>query len=1226
MQRTIFSKGTSLRRIRPKAFDANTHHRQSSCSSFNLTAARSLSSSSIRTIRDVSFPSASRRRSDGGPFPLFSCRSSAATFSSAAEPLLDDDEDNNISDSGKDLSSGELLHKYNLGQWYYHQHNMSTRNAFETHGIFLSPREVWTATFVCPIHGDRYDCAKMEGAIEHEGKYYYTTKKIAKQAAALEANTRLNNVKQYHGLSSGSSSTQDGEEESTITALDQQGELEQEENTSPDKEEVDLDGIWRELHTYYQREHSVSVPKKSVITTMASLKGSRQGGDWWTASFVCPLSAERHDSGTMVGFDGQVFSAKGLIWYRRKDEAISAAAGRALDSLYSRDDPTLVARFCEENGVIEDENDDEEPIDLVAPSMVEDLQDLTQEDDEQNQEDIPEESQINNDSTTTQQEEEDEGEFVIQHVPVLPTPTDLETGGASPLDILVDAWIDEPVVYEALQQDQPGPFSNERQRSIDAAMGWLNQQKREEVNHHGEKVFFDNNHDLTSFARIGKMMLNSLAYANQTTIPTESELGKVEEAARAVIDSLWQFDSTRPDAEVYAIFMKCLEGSNPLDVAKRCRAMYDAMLSGSTYESRILPSPTTAVFNSLVQTWALVGGKTGRLDLDLDHNVTPDRETFLSHLSSMAYPPTIEGEHRSFDIQYARDIIQKMQERHAESGDSSLILDTQVLNSALRWSGGVMSVSKTSRPFQRNIPPDNYAALFEGDPDSPMDGPLFDEALELSLWVDEMEKLGVSSDLETRECLMQAWLRSGSVKGINRAEEIALSLLAQNDLAETVQTETFYPILSAWIHSGSMEGPERCQSWVERLESRSASSIDESIRWAPFAAHLGRQQRIISRLESTSNEQEQEMQKSLDAVLESAEAVTKAIQASSLVRGSRDLWGEQFSSGVKAWCNVGKARCISGTNQILSNEFSRILGLLQDFESLVVKEISAVDQQHSRPTVNLLQSMNMVYMEVISAMNELDCLQEKAGGSTSAESDQSLVISSVYCLEEILRRSEESRVLLTELSKQNIIEAEPNTDAAPRFSSFLNPPSSSIAPIDRLLIPNQVLSMLIDRYIEGQDDNGIINILFLIKSIANSENEKDGSLDHDMLNLYTNMVKLIQKLGLGVFERDEMLRLLAKDISRKDFDRERISGLLQAIDRSTSTSPEPSDPESNKKDNARSRSSSSPSGTSRVRRRRRRSASRGTQQSADSKSQNQNNTGNATFRKMGQRARNQAHS
>jgi len=112
---------------------------------------------------------------------------------------------------------------------------------------------------------------------------------------------------------------------------------------------------------------------------------------------------------------------------------------------------------------------------------------------------------------------------------------------------------------------------------------------------------------------VGNSLLSSLAEANQSIAISNYQHG-IEDAAKQVLDALWQNECAHPDADTYALYLRCLEGRKPVAVAKRAEKLFEAMRSGEEYEGRVLPAPSIQVINALIQLWAQVGGTSGRYE------------------------------------------------------------------------------------------------------------------------------------------------------------------------------------------------------------------------------------------------------------------------------------------------------------------------------------------------------------------------------------------------------------------------------------------------------------------------------------------------------------------------------------------------------------------------------------------------------------------------------------
>lgn len=197
----------------------------------------------------------------------------------------------------------------------------------------------------------------------------------------------------------------------------------------------------------------------------------------------------------------------------------------------------------------------------------------------------------------------------------------------------------------------------------------------------------------------GKSFLARLGRANQSLVDYRSDLG-VEDAARRVMNALKPFN---PDADAYSWYLKCLEGSDPVSVAKKAETIVLDMLDNAD-----LPNPNINTVNSLIQLWAQIGGTSGRYSNDhiLREKMTfhPNRESLIAILSSSSYVPSRRFE-PSFDLEFCHKCLERARSLDPENTDAA------VYNAPLRWSGG--QLSHLERPYARALPFDKYDVMFE---------------------------------------------------------------------------------------------------------------------------------------------------------------------------------------------------------------------------------------------------------------------------------------------------------------------------------------------------------------------------------------------------------------------------------------------------------------------------------------------------------------------------------
>jgi hypothetical protein len=109
-----------------------------------------------------------------------------------------------IVQEGMDMEEGETSQEssqntheayqylYQLNKYYRDVHDVSLKHAFLSEEIVQEEnKKLWTATFTCPVLGERVEAGKLTGKYtELDGRHYYAKKKVAMQAAAMEAHVQ----------------------------------------------------------------------------------------------------------------------------------------------------------------------------------------------------------------------------------------------------------------------------------------------------------------------------------------------------------------------------------------------------------------------------------------------------------------------------------------------------------------------------------------------------------------------------------------------------------------------------------------------------------------------------------------------------------------------------------------------------------------------------------------------------------------------------------------------------------------------------------------------------------------------------------------------------------------------------------------------------------------------------------------------------------------------------
>lgn len=487
----------------------------------------------------------------------------------------------------------------------------------------------------------------------------------------------------------------------------------------------------------------------------------------------------------------------------------------------------------------------------------------------------------------------------------------------------------------------------------------------------------------------GKMILAALADANQAS-PVGYSSG-IESIANRVLGELWKTCHAKPDTDTYTFYLRCLEGSNPKSTVAKAENIVDAMLSRAQHKSKenTLPKPNQSTFNALIQISAQVGGTSGRHAKHTDQEFCPDRESFLSVLSSSIYWPTAELEKGGFDPVFAKECIQRMSELAAETGDVSLQPDTQVYNAPLRWTGGPVLWAE-SRPYARYLPWDNYEQIFSKGLRDNVDksDARVQEAMTMENWLDMMDEGCVSNNraapnIETYEAVIQGWLRTATREGLDRAELVAERILQragrETEMSSKIKPrlQTFHPIISAWYHSRDAEGPSRITAWAKRWEETSTFyglRPDSRIVDMHLTACLTQQSTLLSALRSTGvNDQ---LKSGIFAFAVDCSHILKntcnrfQCDFSKRESGGEPLEVILFVQTVRAWENVAVMAADVGDSETVRRAIFEMKNTFALFESIIQ---SIVSSETSHGVVPRAQDMSLQLEHVTFSAQQFFC-------------------------------------------------------------------------------------------------------------------------------------------------------------------------------------------------------------------------------------------------------------
>lgn len=587
--------------------------------------------------------------------------------------------------------------------------------------------------------------------------------------------------------------------------------------------------LW-ELNEHYLSQYGISKVSKAIQAA-----SEKDVPNHWTASFPCPISDTLYPAGLLRNDhgDGAVRHVDGRTFYPKKGIASGAAAARALDVIQFQKLGIVEPRLCEEDPSLwnNKDMDSDDPADTkVTTAVTAGIETVASETTASSLQATSD----TQDSDHTEPKGTEEPEYVIWDIP--------KHNGRSPYHRLVEALSSTASTKtDARTSDRstrPLPLSPDQQLhlAVDNTYAWLRQVNSSKPQIQSPHRLVLPRQETSSTLLMGKILLSAMADAIQGTAETTHETDK---AAKNIMDFLWETKNSKPDTDAYAAFLRCLQSNpNPKAVATEAERTFFNMNNGTPTKGKVLPKPNTATTNAMIQLWAQVGGTDGRYGGNLDDEFRPNRESFLCVLSSSAYAPTSKDDKGGFDLQFAKQCVQRMRELAEEDPhNQSLRPDTQVYNAPLRWSGGLEC--RRTRPYARIIPWDNYQEIFKnGFRTAGDDDDLVEEARSMEAWLEEMIAMDVAPDIETYEAILQAWVRTGTRSGLEHAEALANKLLADApDSSIRPRLQTFHPILSAWIDSRDRDGATNVQEWVAKLDA--AANLIPEVR--PDGRVLGSQ-------------------------------------------------------------------------------------------------------------------------------------------------------------------------------------------------------------------------------------------------------------------------------------------------------------------------------------------------------------------------------------------------
>jgi hypothetical protein len=879
-----------------------------------------------------------------------------------------------------------------------------------------------------------------------------------------------------------------------------------------------------EVINYYKEVHGIDLQlEKAFISKSISIPSKPRQPDrtFWTSTFKCPVTGTEYSSSEPFGDDtiGTGIVSDNKIYYNKKNVSIFVAALRAVNALDFADNVqrsvNVVSKLIKEDSVQPQDAGDGKAS-LVQALFGPGPKALNSDHEVSTKADLPErwikptmqsgltgfcQNSLPDETAplfpTKCQEEEESDNYLVSKIPSVI---------ASPPSERLLSIAAGPASFQNVTRASKSTI----QSAIHAARAWL---EINSIKHDKKQAEAGGIHRVVlskekskSNLLVGKTLLASLAMANVCT-PIGFKVG-VEKIAENILDVLWQSENDMPDADAYALYIKCFDQETPKVAKSKAEQLVEDMKNGKLHgeSGKVLPAPNQRVINALIQISAQVGGTSGRYSKHTGDDFRPDRDSFLSVLSSAIYPAAEELEVGGFDLEFTRECIKRMNELSGELSDRTLKPDTQVYNASLRWASAPKLWFDT-RPYARCLPWDNYEALYSkglrnGFEDEDV---RFKQAQEMESWLDEMEKEGavdanLSPTVESYEAVIQGWLRTVSRKGLERAEKVALRIMRQSkpdssDISDPIspRVQTFHPLLAAWYHSGEPDASTKMLEWISRYESTKSEteSLDSRIVEMRLLAYGMEQEKLLEDKRMT-NCNEIFRHRMTTAAVSSSKALKDAcsrLKNYPTIRpgDSQVLEVILFSLAAKSWKNAAAAFSEHGGTECYSlalSELFQLADLFDNYVRLVVGAetstgISLKSDELSIPLAHLVSNAHQFYHILLGALIEVETGHQttnidSAGSRTRIVLLIEKMLRTIGELEEI---SQEFPEILSEKgAKKRLVHDD-------RFSYHTKPKDVSLLLPSRLAFLWQAIKYLEETTVEDLNKGDIIRLCLLIKNV-----------------------------------------------------------------------------------------------------------------------------------------------
>jgi len=1057
--------------------------------------------------------------------------------------------------------------------------SISLRNAFQYEVTQVETednpnRQYYSASFRSPITGEIFEAGTLinnNGMIIKDGKIYYSTKKMATAASAGRAidcfyfrqnwltiknedmfkTLQLSN-EVLHGYSKYCEEEPYHSSPEVQIIFDVEGYYKSKYNEKPQKMTLSMTSPKSVIHNRYQ---SLLQGDQKLLFNNSSIEVPCEGTThtYWTSTVICPITNEHFPAGSLLDLSnndnndndvnttissntemqnvakpspGQPLVIDNAVYYLTEKRAEQAAAGRACDCLVQRKfwesfglQHMEIPRYCEEDPGSEDE-------------------------------------------------EEEEEDYVIQYIPGPGIEMPDKSKGRRTIETLLEAWKDTPLVnisttgsnHDSKSNSTPG-FSPSITSTSSAPNSWseISLIKDEAISNavslyhlfepkskgrafskttNPQSKFLNTWKNLVDQSSSYEMILMRLGEANSIPqIPTKSSPSAdysiiVETILEKLMSGLSNEEPNQLNVEVINAYIKCVNKKCPKETAAFAESLLLKMIKGEKFNGHQLPRPTITTFNTVMNIWNIVPGQRRKVInlfeiLEGVADLKPNRDTFIAILASLCNDTDENDESNTFDALFATEIIEKMK----QASHTGTIIDAEVYNAPLPWSGGMRKTGSLLSMCEW----DNYST-FRELPTCPEKDKKYLEALSIEKWLLMMKNNdgvieSISPSIETYESLIQAWVRTCTKDGINRAESFASELidaaLHGADVASRPRLQTFHPIIAGWAHSGTEEGPERVKEWIQKLESMSSIpelKPDLRMKSALISAWRSRLKRVQEK------ERIEDISSSLPhGALEECSQFLSSIQVAKYSDLERDYFdGIIFATVLQIWGNANATSTLafSSKESLLSNMleivgmFDNLLDSFHNFEMTKEQNNDKNDKESSKyrnhpQLLNLISRSFVIYRTLVSHFIKIH------SSLTSDEQHLSIMSKKLAAIENMVLRSEEFESILKKSSLNQVdvfthfdlfsYEQDIPTihlhDLYEEILNYCKVLSHPAAYGDSVRITMRVLKVLVEKEKHGYScelTKHVLQVIDVIDSIIPNEREKALIIRNILMELESN--------------------------------------------------------------------------------------------------------------------------